>query len=94
MKPITFTTQLIAHIAHGILNLLLPIVYLLHRGERNRLELQIVEYIYTYINYYYLLTYFHIHTLTYVFYPVLRVCVRVRARGNSFSIGNYRRCCR
>ena len=80
MKPITFTVKPITLIGSQIANLLQPITNLLHGGARNRLELQIHEYIYTYINYYYLLTYFHIHTLTYVFYPVLRVRIRACAR--------------
>ena len=81
MKLIVFSTQLIALIARGGLNLLLLIANLLPGGAHNKLESQVVGNIYTYNNNYYLLPYFHIHTLTHVFYPIFHARLRaVRAR--------------
>jgi len=63
----------------------------LRYGLRNELEIQNLK-IYILINttttHY---TYCIYHPLTHVFYPVLRVCVRVRAReAMRFSLGCYR----
>ena len=80
MKPIDFFYKPIAPIARVILSLLQPIDNLLHGVVRNRFKSQIVEYIYIYINYYYLLTYFYIYPLISNFLGFFHVCVRVCVR--------------
>ena len=80
MKLIDFYNKLIAPMSSEFSNSLSLIANSLRYGLRNELEIQNLK-IYILINttttHY---TYCIYHPLTHVFYPVLRVCVRVRAR--------------
>ncbi|OHB50492.1 MAG: hypothetical protein A2Y10_18005 [Planctomycetes bacterium GWF2_41_51] len=67
MKPIDFLYSPIAPIVFGIFSLLQLIANLLYMPVSNRFESQVYGNIYIYKKYIYLLTYFHIYTLTFIF---------------------------
>ena len=90
MKLIDFYNKLIASMSSEFSNSLSLIANSLRYVLRNRLKIQNLK-IYILINTTTThCTYYIYPPLTTDFYPVLRVCVRVRARGNRFSIGCYR----